>query len=40
MNEFGRDLSPRCAPPTSFTMILEELHPEERKRGLAGQIHN
>ena len=25
--------------PQSFTTILEELHPEERKRGLAGQIN-
>ena len=26
-------------PPPSFTTIREELHPGERKRGLAGQIH-
>ena len=26
-------------PPPSFTKIREELHPGERKWGLAGQIH-
>ena len=26
-------------PPPSFTKIREELHPGERKRGLAGQIN-